>query len=199
MSRPGNLKQLWQLLTILTCLDTPRPLLALKMQFRGMTRIHILMNVKMMTMNTTTKTFTGTLVTLMMSWMKPHTQLVLRQMTQNFLNSLMAIWQTLMRPHLRCVHRQVPVFKKHVSFWLVSRVREAIFLSLALVLLTAWPRHPLTASLQCLVAKARRARGMGNPLRRKVECRQTLVHLAFCQYYRPHVPVWSCDVQEASD
>ena len=32
---------------------------------------------------------------------------------------------------------QVAVFKKHVSFWLVSRVSEAIFLLLALVLLMA--------------------------------------------------------------
>ena len=64
-------------LTILTCLDSPMPRLALKMQFPGMTRINRLMSTKMMTMNTTRKTLTGTLV--------------LRQMTQNFLNSLMAV------------------------------------------------------------------------------------------------------------
>ena len=40
---------------------------------------------------------------------------------------------------------------------------------LALVLLTAWLSHPLIASLQSLAAKERRARGKGNPLRRKVE------------------------------
>ena len=33
--------------------------------------------------------------------------------------------------------------KKHVSFWLVSRVPEAIFFLLVLVLLTAWLSHPL--------------------------------------------------------
>ena len=32
------------------------------------------------------------------------------------------------------MHRQVAVFKKYVSFWLVSRVPEAIFLLLVLVL-----------------------------------------------------------------
>ena len=101
-----------------------------------------------MTMTTTKKTLTGTLVTVMMSWMKPQTQLVLRQMTQNFLNSVMAIWKTLMRLHLNCMHRQVAVFKKHVSFWLVSRVPEAIFLFLVLVLMTAWLSHPLIENLQ---------------------------------------------------
>ena len=73
----------------------------------------------------------GALVTVMTSWMKQHSQLVLRQMTQNFLNSLIAIWKTLMRPHLKCVHQQVAVFKKHVSFCLVLRVPEAAFLLLA--------------------------------------------------------------------
>ena len=106
--------------------------LALKMQFHGMTRIHKLLSVKMMTITITKKTLTGTLVTVMMSWMTLHTQLVLRQMTQNFLNSLTAIWKTLMRQHLKCMLRQVAVFKKHVSFWLVSRVPEAIFLLLVL-------------------------------------------------------------------
>ena len=73
-----------------------------------------------MTMTTTKKTLTGTLVTVMMSWMTLHTQLVLRQMTPNFLNRLMANWKMLMRPHLTCMRRQVAVFKEHVSFWLVS-------------------------------------------------------------------------------
>ena len=74
-------------------------------------------------------------------------QVVLRQMTLNFLNSLMAIWKTLMRQHLKCMLRQVAVFKKHVSFWLVSRVPEAIFLLLVLVLLVAWLSHPLIENL----------------------------------------------------
>ena len=51
---------------------------------------------------------------------------------------------------------QVAVFKKHVSFWLVSSVPEVTFLLLALVRLTAWLSHPLIESLQSLVAKARR-------------------------------------------
>ena len=35
------------------------------------------------------------------------------------------------------------------------------------------------------MAKATRARGKGNPLRRRVENRQTWVHLASCQNHRP--------------
>ena len=152
-----------------------RPRLASKMQFLGMTRIN--KSKKMMTM------LTGALVTVMTSWMKQRTQLILRQMTQNFLNILMTIWKTLMRPHLKCMLQQVAVFKKHVSFCLVLRVPEATFLLLALVF-----SHPLIASLRSLVAKARRARGKGNHLCRKVESRQTLVHKASCQKHRPHVP-----------
>ena len=53
------------------------------MQFHGMTRLHRLLTMKMMTMTTTKKTYTGTLVTVMMSWMTLHTQLVIRQMTHN--------------------------------------------------------------------------------------------------------------------
>ena len=106
-----------------------------------------IVELKMMTMTTTKKTLTGTLVTVMMSWITLHTQLVLRQMTQNFLNSLMAIWKMLMRPYLKCMLQQVAVFKKHVSFWLVSRVPEAIFLLLELVLLMAWLSHPLIEKL----------------------------------------------------
>ena len=134
------------------------------------------------------KTLTGTLVTVMTGWMRQHTQLVLRQMTQDFLNSLMASWKTLMRPHLNCIRQQVAVFKKHVSLCLLSRVPMATFLLLTLVLLTAWPSHPLIESLHSLVAKARRARGKENPLRRSLESRQTLVRLASCQNHRPHVP-----------
>ena len=99
----------------------------------------------------------------MMSWMTLHTQLVLRQMTQNFSNSLMAIWKTLTRPHLKCMHRQVAVFKKYVSFWLVSRVPEAVFLLLVLVLLTAWLSRPLIEK-PCTVSWQRQG-----------------VHLALCQ------------------
>ena len=88
-----------------------------------------------------------TLVTVMMSWMTLHTRLVLRQMTQNLLNSLMAIWKMLMRTHLKCMLRQVAVFKKHVSFWLVSRVPEAIFQLLVLVFLMAWLSKPLIEDL----------------------------------------------------
>ena len=62
-------------------------------------------------------------------------------------------------PDLKCRHRQVAVLKMHVSFWLVSRVPEAIFLLLALVPLTAWLSHPLIENLQSLVAKAGRVRG----------------------------------------
>ena len=100
----------------------------------------------------------------------------------------MAIWKTLMRPHLKCMRQQVEVFKKHECFCLMSRVPEAVFLLLALVLLAAWLSHSLFESLQSLVAKATRARGKGNPLRRKVESQQTWVHLASCQNHRPHVP-----------
>ena len=174
--------------TILTCPDIQRPRLASKMQFPGVTWINVSMSMKMMMMNPMRKMLTGTLVTVMTSWMKPHAQWVLRQMTRNFLNSLMAIWKTLMRPHLKCMHQQVAVFKKHVSFCLVSRVPEATFPLLALVLMTAWLSHPLIASLQSLVAMERMARGKGNLLRRKLESLQTLVHLASCQNHRPHVP-----------
>ena len=48
-----------------------------KMQLHGMTRIRRLLSMKMMTMTTTKKMLTGTLVNVMMRWMKPHTQLVL--------------------------------------------------------------------------------------------------------------------------
>ena len=78
--------------------------------------------------DTMRKTLAGTLVTVMTRWMKQQAQLALRQMIQKFLNSLMATWKTLMRPHLKCTRQQVEVFKKYVSFCLVSRVPEAIFL-----------------------------------------------------------------------
>ena len=59
----------------------------------------------------------------------------------------------------KCPWLRTPVFKKHVSFWLVTRVPEAIFLWLVLVLLMAWLSLPLMENLQSLVAKARLARG----------------------------------------
>ena len=62
----------------------------------------------------------------MTSWKNQHTQWVLRQMTQNFLNNLMTTWKTLTHPHLICMNQQVAIFKKHVSFCLLSRVPEAI-------------------------------------------------------------------------
>ena len=99
----------------------------------------------------------------------------------------MATWKTLMHPHLKCMHRHVAVFKKHVSFCLLSRVPEATFLLLALELVTAWLSHPLIAILQSLVAWAKRARGREILLRTIVESFQTLVHLESCQNHRPHV------------
>ena len=69
----------------------------------------------------------GTLATVMTSWKNQHTQWVLRQMTQNFLNNLMTTWKTLTHPHLICMNQQIAIFKKHVSFCLLSRVPEAIF------------------------------------------------------------------------
>ena len=78
--------------------------------------------------DTMRKMLTGTLVTVMTSWMKQHTQLVLRQMTQNNLNMLMVMWKTLMRLHLKCMHQQVAVFKKHVSFCLVLKSASGYFL-----------------------------------------------------------------------
>ena len=73
---------------------------------------------------------------------------------------------------------------------LLARVESAraTFLLLALVFLSAWLCHPLIVSLQSLVAKARKVRGKGIPLRRMVESRQTWVHLASCPNHRPHVP-----------
>ena len=131
------------------------------MQFHGMTGIHRLLRMKMMTMTTTGKTLTGTLVTVVMSWMTLHTQLVLRQLTQNFLKSLMAIWKMLMRPHLKCMLRQVAAFKKQMSFWLVSRVPEAIFLWLVLVLLMACLSHPLIENLVKSLGKGKRGKRKG--------------------------------------
>ena len=69
---------------------------------------------------------------------------------------LKATWKTPM--HLKCMHQQVAGVKKHVSVCLVTRVAEAIFLFLALALLTAWLSHPLIAILQSLEARARKAR-----------------------------------------
>ena len=51
-------------------------------------------------------------------------------------------------------------FKKHVSFWIVSRVPQAIFLLLVLVLLTAWLSHPL-------IENPAKSRGNGKKGKRK--------------------------------
>ena len=67
-----------------------------------------------------------------------------------------------MRPHLKYMHQQVAVFKKHVNFCRVKSAR-GYFLVVGIVILTAWLRHPLIASRQSLVAKARRAKEMGRP------------------------------------
>ena len=171
-----------------------RPRLALKMQFPGLMRINKSTRMKMMTM------LSGTLVTVMTSWMKQRARLVLPQMTQNFLNSLMAIWKTLMCPHLKCMHQQVAVFKKHVSFCLVLRVPEVTFLLLALALLTAWLSHPLIASLQSLVVSQE-----GQEEREIISAERWRVSKP--SWYTWHLAkttdltfrVSSSDVQEASD
>ena len=75
------------------------------------------------------------------------------------LEQFLAIWMTLLSPHLKCTLRHVAVFTKHVSFWFVSRVPEAIFSLLVLALLMAWLSHLLIEYQQSLVAEARRVRG----------------------------------------
>ena len=154
----------------------------------AISRIHRLLGMKMMPMTTTKKTLTGTLVTVMMSWMTLHTQLVLRQMTQNFLNSLMVIWKMLMRPHLKCMLQQVAVFKKHVSFWLVLRVPECYFPVVGIGAFDGLAQ-------QSTDRKSAKSRGKGNKGKRKGsfifakrwKSRQTLLHLAPCQNHRPHI------------
>ena len=66
----------------------------------------------------------------------------------------MAIWMTLMRQHLKCVHQQV-----------ASVVGIGAFDGLAQ---PSTDRKPAKSR-----GKARRARGKGNPLRRRVESRQS--------------------------
>ena len=166
--RPGNLKQLWQLCTILTCLDYPRQLLALKMEFHGITDPQIVEY----------EDDDDDYYEEDVDWYTGDCDDELDETTYTFVTPT---------PDLKCRHRQVAVLKKHVSFWLVSRVPEAMFLLLALVPLTAWLTHPLIENLQSLVAKAGRVRGKHIPLPRKVENRQAWVHLALCQNHRPHV------------
>ena len=89
-----------------------------------------------------------------------------------------------MHPHLKCRRQQVAVFKKHVSFCLVSRVPEATFMLLTSALLTAWLSHPLITNLQSLAGRARRARGMDILLRTRVDSCQTSVHLESCLNHR---------------
>ena len=91
---------------------------------------------------------------------KAHIQLIHRQITHNNLNSFMAIWKTLKRLHHKSTYRRVAVFKKHVSFWLVSRVPEAIFRLLELVLSMAWLSHPL-------IENPAKSRGQGRKGKRK--------------------------------
>ena len=87
-----------------------------------------------------------------------------------------------MRPHLKCMHEQVAVYKKHVSFWLVFKSARGYFPVVGIGAFDGLAQpYPLIASLQSLVAKARRARGKGNPLLQKGGKRQTWVHLASCQ------------------
>ena len=74
------------------------------MQFHGMTRIHRLLSMKMMTMTTTQKTLTCALVTVRMSWMTLH-----GAGTPTDDPELMAIWKMLMRPHLKCMLRHIVV------------------------------------------------------------------------------------------
>ena len=97
-----------------------------------------------------------------------------------------------MRPHLKSMLRQVAVFKKHESFWLVSRVPEAIFLLLVLVLLMAWLSHPLIEDLLSLVAKE-------NPFLRMVENHKPGYTWHFAKTTELTCRVSSYDVQEASD
>ena len=53
--------------------------------------------------------------------------------------------------------------------------------------MTAWLSHPLIENLQSLVTKARSVRGKEHFLIRKMESRQTLVHLEFCRNHKHHV------------
>ena len=69
----------------------------------------------------------------------------------------------------------------------MSREAEATFRLLVLVLSMAWLSHPLIANLQSLLAKVTKAREKGVPFRKRVESRQALVHLEFCQSHRHHV------------
>ena len=66
---------------ILTCLDTPKPRLALNAQFPGMTPINKFMSMEMMTLDTVRTTMNRTLATVVTRWKNQHTQWVLRQMT----------------------------------------------------------------------------------------------------------------------
>ena len=142
--KPRNLKQWQQKLTSLTCDANNKE-----------------MSVKMMTMNTVEKTLSGT----------GDCDDELDETTntgdptddQNFFGNLMAIRQTLMRPHLECMLQQVAVFKKHVSFCRVESARSYFPVVGIGAFWMASLSRPLIECLQSLVAKARKARGKGNP------------------------------------
>ena len=59
------------------------------------------------------------------------------------------------------MHQQGAVFKKRVSFGLVSRVSEATVLLLSLVLLTAWLSQPPIANLQRSRGKGKKGKSEG--------------------------------------
>ena len=85
-------------------------------------------------MSTMKTKLNGTLATVMTSWKNQHTQWVLRHMTKNFLNKLMANLEDADASAPQVYSSASRSFKKRVSSCLVSRVPEAIFLLLALVL-----------------------------------------------------------------
>ena len=76
MQSPGKLKQWWQQLTILTCLDFQKPSLALNMQLRRMMLINKSMSVEMMTKNTM-RSMLSAILEAVTSWKNQHTQWVL--------------------------------------------------------------------------------------------------------------------------
>ena len=101
------------------------------------------------------KTLTGTLVTVMTSWMKQHTQMVLRQMTQNFLNQ----FETLM-PSASQVYALISRSFQDARE-LLSRVKSArgYFLVVGIGAFDGLTQP----STDRKPAKARKARGKGNP------------------------------------
>ena len=154
MPRPGNVKLFWQQLIILSCLNSARMLLALKMQFHGVTRIHRFVSMKMITLTTARKTLIGSLVIVMMSW----------QMTRELLNSLMAIWK--MRSSMLRQERQ-RLFSCcwYWCFWGLAQPSE--------------DRKLVKSRGERQEEQKERKVSL-----RKVEMRQIWVHLASCQNHR---------------